>query len=441
MPSGSDSRKKSLAGGSDWPSADLHSIIYVDPSGNVGSEADFTYNESTNTLDVDNLTLTNALPIAYGGTAATSAAAALTALGAQAQDAALDDIAATAHPPANGDFLVGDGANWVIESGATARASLGVAIGTDVPTYDVRIETLAAIPSTGAISWNGTSWDQFTITAFAQTVLDDADAATARTTLGLAIGTDVQAYSAGLDEADTAMSSPTNTYMLYVTGGAWAAGTPSAIRTNLGLSTTDRVTFETVVVDSETDATIAALGTPSAGEIYHSSDHECLVAYNSVSGWQAYVAMGCGTIRLTDVASPQTLTITTGGTWYQYAPASENITQTDQSYLAITSGSWSMDVASMPTASGLFLINITASVSSDTAREHVEMALFVTGTKDTYLHVVQTMPSNSDRHVMHISGLVLLTSGADLTVRFTSTTNGTVLSIYSMNMTALYVGD
>jgi hypothetical protein len=48
----------------------------------------------------------------------------------QAWDQALDDISGLA--VTDGNIIVGDGTNWVAESGATARTSLGVAIGTDV---------------------------------------------------------------------------------------------------------------------------------------------------------------------------------------------------------------------------------------------------------------------------------------------------------------------
>tara|TARA_R110000796_G_scaffold42983_1_gene105831 strand:+ start:240 stop:1049 length:810 start_codon:yes stop_codon:yes gene_type:complete len=76
------------------------------------------------------LTLASALPITSGGTGATSASAARTALGlvigtnVQAYDAQLTDVAGLA--VTNGNFIVGDGSNWVAESGATARASLGL---------------------------------------------------------------------------------------------------------------------------------------------------------------------------------------------------------------------------------------------------------------------------------------------------------------------------
>jgi hypothetical protein len=122
----------------------------------------------------DSVTLTNALAVAQGGTGATTADGALTNLGGtttgkavftaadaaagrtalgggtvggnvfaaataaaaqqamdtevgvdvQAYDAGLADIAGLA--VTDGNFIVGDGANWVAESGATARTSLGL---------------------------------------------------------------------------------------------------------------------------------------------------------------------------------------------------------------------------------------------------------------------------------------------------------------------------
>jgi len=52
----------------------------------------------------------------------------------QAQDAQLDDIAALAIADSN--IIVGDGSNWVAESGATARTSLGAAADADVTKKD-----------------------------------------------------------------------------------------------------------------------------------------------------------------------------------------------------------------------------------------------------------------------------------------------------------------
>ena len=52
----------------------------------------------------------------------------------QAQTARLADIAGLA--VTDGNFIVGNGANFVAESGATVRTSLGLAIGTDVMAYE-----------------------------------------------------------------------------------------------------------------------------------------------------------------------------------------------------------------------------------------------------------------------------------------------------------------
>ena len=80
-------------------------------------------------VDLAASSITGTLAIGDGGTGATTASAARTALGlaigtnVQAFDAQLTDIAGLT--PTDSNFIVGDGSNFVLESGATARASLG----------------------------------------------------------------------------------------------------------------------------------------------------------------------------------------------------------------------------------------------------------------------------------------------------------------------------
>lgn len=96
-------------------------------------------------VDLGASSITGTLAIADGGTGATSALDARAGLGVsigtdvQAYDAQLADIAGLT--PSDGGFIVGDGSNFVVESAATARTSLGVdAAGTDNST-DVTLVT------------------------------------------------------------------------------------------------------------------------------------------------------------------------------------------------------------------------------------------------------------------------------------------------------------
>jgi hypothetical protein len=86
-------------------------------------------------------------------------------------------------------------------SASTARTALGVAIGTDVQAYDPGLQSIAGLTTVADRMIYTTASDTYavtTLTAFGRSLMDDADATAARATLGSVIGTDVQAYDAGL---------------------------------------------------------------------------------------------------------------------------------------------------------------------------------------------------------------------------------------------------
>jgi len=105
-------------------------------------------------VDLAASSITGTLAIGDGGTGATTASAARTALGlaigtnVQAFDAQLTDIAGLT--PTDSSFIVGNGSNFILESGATARASLGVAIGSQVQAYDADLDNLSGCQSGGS---------------------------------------------------------------------------------------------------------------------------------------------------------------------------------------------------------------------------------------------------------------------------------------------------
>jgi hypothetical protein len=126
---------------------------------------------------------------------------------------------------------------------SAARTNLGLAIGTDVQAFDAGLLSIAGLTTAADRSIYTTASDTYavyTLTAAGRAILDDADAAAQRTTLGLAIGTDVQAFDQQL--LDIAALAVTDSGFIVGNGTTFVLETGSTAQTSLGYTAADVLT-------------------------------------------------------------------------------------------------------------------------------------------------------------------------------------------------------
>ena len=192
------------------------------------------------------------------------------------------------------DLAIADGGTGASDAG-TARTNLGLAIGTDVQAYDPDLSAIAGLATTDGnfIVGNGTTW-----------VAESGD--TARTSLGLGTGDSPQFTAVNIGNAsDTTLSRASagnlavEGNLIYraggtdvpITDGGTGASDAATARTNLGLGTGDSPQFTAVNIGNASDTTLTR---SSAGNL-------------AVEGNLLYRA-GCTDVALADGGTGASLT-------------------------------------------------------------------------------------------------------------------------------------
>ena len=247
-------------------------------------------------------------------------------------------------------LIVGNGGTGAATA-AAARTNLGLVIGTDVQAYDNELNALSAVvPVADSFPyWTGTNTASVAvITSAGFALLDDAAASNQRTTLGLAIGTDVQAWDEHLDDLATVVPiASTNSFPYW-------SNTNTVTVANVSTSGLNTVTAtSTVAIRTVLSVVQTALGAPTP-------------------------AVGAKGDRWFDTTNNLDY-ISDGTVWVCVTPQSAIVatseTTTNTNYVDLATSGPAVTITTGTKA----LVTIGAQMSNDTLANSVRMSFAVTG--------------------------------------------------------------
>lgn len=214
-------------------------------------------------------------------------------------------------------------------SASTFRSANGLAIGTDIQAYNANLAQLAALSlvadrlpyanGTGTLSLT-------TLTSFARNLLDDVDALTARSTLGVVIGTDVQAYNANLaalagltsaaDKLPYFTGSGTAALADFTAGGRALVNSAGTADTFPYFSASNTVTLGSITTagrnllddaDAATQRTTLGLGSGNSPQF------TALTLTGNLNVSDGFTVSSAGSIALTAAGTNKSITLTPSG--------------------------------------------------------------------------------------------------------------------------------
>jgi hypothetical protein len=189
------------------------------------------------------------------------------------------------------DLALADGGTGS-STAAGARINLGVVIGTDVQAQNANLAAIASATTAAnkLVYWTGSGTASTTdLSAFGRTLIDDADAATARATLGVSGPVDIQTFS-----ASGTWTKPAGARLVRIimfAGGSGGGGGGKAATSTIvsggagggGGGSVDR-TFDPALVGSSVAVTIGAGGAGGAGATVNGAGADGTAGGNTTFG-------------------------------------------------------------------------------------------------------------------------------------------------------------